>query len=988
VQRVLWSVAALVVLLVAAAAVLPGWIDWARYRPEIESVVSEASGLEVEIDGDIALSLLPRPSLRLQKVAFGDSAGRLLEVAQIDAELSLGSLLRGRAKVVGADLVGAVPAPDRAVAVLSTGERLAGSTLLADLKALEVRGASWPLTADRRLLLDRLSVRQSRHGDRRDYDIVYLGEATGHPLSGEAIVTGAGTCAGALSVEAAMEGLLERAAVVGHWHCTPAGPALDGKVTLGGASLQALLALLPESGGRISSPPAATMPIAARGHFDWDGTRLLLSDLSLSALHQEATVEAEYRPDGGGWLNASLLVHLLDLEGERGGQLFALAQVLLDRLAREVAEGALTISAQAWHWRNAAPGPAEAKLSLANGGLHLRAFEAALPGSGSLSWQAEQEGAPSRLELVTESLRDLLLWAGVAPSALPADRLRRMRIVGEVTPQPGGLAVESLRLQLDALSATGAGWLRFPAGESRPRLQLMLDGGVLNLDAYGLSTFADLAEAFAAAAEGTLDLRFEEAVLWDQRARGVGLRLLAHEGELRVPHLVVADLLGSRMRGEGSYRPGTRHLEATLTASGSAEALPFTLPAGLGDLWIQVVAEGAPDALAVTAEAEAAEGALFLSGLLDLQRGALGDWAVALTHPDLGRLARRLGLPFVPRDQAPSVLDLSALLQMEGEHLLQDLTGQVGPLELRTGSLRLNLAPDPPVLNLDLQAVALVLGHWAWASSQAAGTPLDWLMAESPVAVQADLSLESLVGRNWRLQTPEATLRIAPGQRRVDFRAGAGAGTLSGRIAGAGDRVEAQAQMEEVPARLLVPALPLIEVGEGTLDGDLSLEMAGRSLETALPTLRGKVTASGSVGLRLLPGLEPKAGDNALGKAVLRAVAGDAGEALARFANLTSGLGRMLGSLADRSFVLDLRLAARQGRVTVEAAQLADSQVALDAEGWADLATRTGDYAWRLVFAGQDEPYYRERRRGPLSAPDVTRDGLLFRGVSPPSNRP
>ncbi len=103
-MRSIWSYAGLALaLLVAAALIVPGFLDWSRYAGLIEAQAEAVTGRDVNIAGDVRISLLPTPKLTLGKLTLanveGASTPHMLEIASMTAELSLGSLFRGDLEV-------------------------------------------------------------------------------------------------------------------------------------------------------------------------------------------------------------------------------------------------------------------------------------------------------------------------------------------------------------------------------------------------------------------------------------------------------------------------------------------------------------------------------------------------------------------------------------------------------------------------------------------------------------------------------------------------------------------------------------------------------------------------------------------------------------------------------------------------------------------------------------------------------------------------
>ncbi len=67
-NSVLSYIAAFIVVVLFAALIGPSFVDWNSFRGEIESRLSEATGWQAEVSGDIHFVLQPRPR-RLQTSA-------------------------------------------------------------------------------------------------------------------------------------------------------------------------------------------------------------------------------------------------------------------------------------------------------------------------------------------------------------------------------------------------------------------------------------------------------------------------------------------------------------------------------------------------------------------------------------------------------------------------------------------------------------------------------------------------------------------------------------------------------------------------------------------------------------------------------------------------------------------------------------------------------------------------------------------------------
>src|SRR5579871_3917084 len=93
----------LAALMVAALAIGPRFVDWNRFKPEIVALAERATGDRLTIDGDVALSVLPTPTLSAAGVRLlapgstgPDSTGpELMRLTSLDARIAFGPLLAG-----------------------------------------------------------------------------------------------------------------------------------------------------------------------------------------------------------------------------------------------------------------------------------------------------------------------------------------------------------------------------------------------------------------------------------------------------------------------------------------------------------------------------------------------------------------------------------------------------------------------------------------------------------------------------------------------------------------------------------------------------------------------------------------------------------------------------------------------------------------------------------------------------------------------------
>nr|WP_255769350.1 AsmA family protein [Maritalea mediterranea] len=93
-NRVYIAIGILLILVLAAAFVVPRFYDWNVYRERVEAIAAEALGTDVAIRGDLSFTLLPQPQMTIADIVVGDAQTPLLEVDRADAHLNLMEFLR------------------------------------------------------------------------------------------------------------------------------------------------------------------------------------------------------------------------------------------------------------------------------------------------------------------------------------------------------------------------------------------------------------------------------------------------------------------------------------------------------------------------------------------------------------------------------------------------------------------------------------------------------------------------------------------------------------------------------------------------------------------------------------------------------------------------------------------------------------------------------------------------------------------------------
>ncbi|RRJ82424.1 AsmA family protein [Aestuariirhabdus litorea] len=88
-----------IVLLVAALVIIPLLVNPNDYKPQLQQLVREQSGMELLIDGEIGLSIFPTLGFTLQQVSLANQGQPLARLEQAQMALKLLPLLGGKVEV-------------------------------------------------------------------------------------------------------------------------------------------------------------------------------------------------------------------------------------------------------------------------------------------------------------------------------------------------------------------------------------------------------------------------------------------------------------------------------------------------------------------------------------------------------------------------------------------------------------------------------------------------------------------------------------------------------------------------------------------------------------------------------------------------------------------------------------------------------------------------------------------------------------------------
>ncbi len=877
----------LVALALLAAWLLPGRLDWNRYRDTIEAVASSTLGRPVTIAGKITLSLLPEPELTAAGVVIGvprsdtpgsdtpgsDAPGPAMQVQALRLRVALLPLLAGRIEARELALHGAalaIPWP------LAPGD-LAGwppewlAAFSARIEASQMRLGSVALTGIDAALATSDSGALTASG---------TAQLAGQPIRFTARLTAAGAD-GAAGLDVALDGQGRLAGTgVGFVGQMAADGTMIGQVMARGRDLSLLTA-------------APSVPFQAEAAMRVSGGRIGFDDLALNVGGIALGGSADLRLLPTPRLDARLSAARLDLDAW---------QPVLFRLGPTGMPVGLDLSAGAAGLGGGVVRDLHAVLDLSEGQIALRELTALLPGEAALHLSGQvQRTDPARprfdgtAHLAASSLRMTLNWldgAGLSLfPGLPADVLNTVTMSAHVAAEPGLLALDRIDAKVDGATVGGelrlwpgsktqdakapdtkAGATKPGAGkpnEGHPAIVAALTVDRLALDPWLAGQWPTLARLFNGQ---DLDLRLhaDAASLAGQDISGLSLDAASQSGQgasqgdgqlvlrgleatLRGVHLVASGTVG------GSGRVSEGRLDAS---TDDATPLADLLPQSWGPtevFWrgpasLSAQFAGPPEALGLHLRLEMADARLEAWPVFDLKNGR---WAGPLTlrHPGAPRFLAALGLPGTEQWMGEGSLSVIAQLSGTPGRLAADQLDLIaGPTRL-SASLNLDTSLDVPRLGGRITADVLTLPR-PLPTDQ---TPLAFASLHGWQGSLAVTARQILVGLLPAATQAAGVVSLSEaGALRVDpFTARLGDGVLSMTLALNGTAEPPSLALDATLSGATIDGaltgLPL-DLLSGRADATLGLTATGHSPAAMLATLSG--AASAHVGDGALTGFD------------------------------------------------------------------------------------------------------------------------------------
>ncbi|MDG2244175.1 MAG: AsmA family protein [Rhodospirillaceae bacterium] len=515
--------------ILAIVLITPSFIDWTEYRDTFESRLEAATGRSVVIDGDVRLSLLPRPALRVAGVRIGNlpeaSTDSFVSADAVAANLAFGPLLSGRIQFNSIEVVRPVINAE----VLASGRATwsMGESLAKENAARKGGAAStsFNLGIDSLVLIDgKVNYRDVRSNAEYRFDglnaDLRAGAITGpFDLSGEAMlhetkwkfqaaiaaITANRPSAISLLVRAPDAGLTTN--LSGQFSLAEGGQMGSGRLSIEGDNAGATALALGLFGDE-SLPKPMTDAYAVKARLALEDKSVEISEIELGVGGATAEGNGSVSWGDGTRFDLALKLGRLDLNAWLMGEAkpsirFASAGGLV--CARAVCAqsaleqnqfvfpsntfGSINLKVDLVEWRDQVMRNGVFSATLADSEVTVAAASIQFPGNTSAQFSGfirSEKGRPVvDLDANTSSrnLRGFLKWMDVEPPVelVPPSRLNTLSVSSRIRGTPDRLELADLSATLDTTRLTGS-IVYEPGGIPNIDLNLALTN--LDLDSY------------------------------------------------------------------------------------------------------------------------------------------------------------------------------------------------------------------------------------------------------------------------------------------------------------------------------------------------------------------------------------------------------------------------------------------------------------------------------------------------------------------------
>lgn len=541
-KKVLWGIGGLLVAVVVFVLVAPNFVDWNGYKGTITDRAMSATGRNLEILGDIKISVFPAPMVRAENVRIANVEGAatsdMMTLRSLEVRVALLPLLSGTVQVNSIRLVDPViniekmeggktnlvftpqgqgPAagssPEANVPSAAAGSENSNGAGAIRIDDLVIENGTLVYrdgpagTVERVEKLNSRFAAASLNGPMEtDGTAVVRGFPISFDVSMGNIVHGRTV---PVSVEVGVAPGDVTARLSGSVASLTDAPRFKGKLTVKGTDLGSFVEGM-SSGA--SLPPMLKRPfgLSADIQANQNSAEVTAIDLNLADLKGTGKLTAKLAETIDA--NLELSIGRLDLDALIAAAAATSAAAVKANTTSDTSavppkatavtgpkkaasaieipkniNATLDVNVEAITFRKSLIRQGRLSAELASGEVTLNQLSALLPGGSDFAVFGFATVGPDGLafegnvDMTANDLRAFLKWAGAPELSVASERLRKLKLAGKVIADPKNVRLNEIAIQLDNTRINGAATI---AMRDRPALGINLVVDKLNLDGY------------------------------------------------------------------------------------------------------------------------------------------------------------------------------------------------------------------------------------------------------------------------------------------------------------------------------------------------------------------------------------------------------------------------------------------------------------------------------------------------------------------------
>ncbi len=533
-KKLVIGVVAVIVILIAAVLVAPSFVDWNARKQQIAELVKDATGRDLTINGDIDVTILPRPAFRVEDVrlsnAAGGSAPEMVRLPEARVSVAFGPLFEGQLAIVVTLLRPTVnlekSADGRTNWQFDTAAPTAGDAVPGEQSGGQTDGPNVKLDSFR-IVDGTISYLDAEKGaferiERLNSDISFDSLQGPFRLEGETTVRGLPVSieasTGRLKPDEPLSFLVEMKTPGGNTEMQVRGnlsdstgdPSVKAEVT---ATVEDAAALLRASLGG-TPPPVMAQPLSIQAGLDASAEAVALNAIEVE--FGEARLTGDIKAELGATQKVSAVLRAGNLnldafldggsdataktpdsaaggsdtspttDGEPGPPQMKTTEAGGFELPMDL-DATVDVLADVVQYHGSVIRGVTVKTALKGGRIAVEDVSAVFPGNSTVAVNGSvvaANGEPQidlRVNGRSDNLREVLEWLDVDIAAVPADRLRRFTLSTDVAGTPRNLTARNIAMKLDSSQISGGLALVL---RDKPAFGLRLAVDKLNLDGY------------------------------------------------------------------------------------------------------------------------------------------------------------------------------------------------------------------------------------------------------------------------------------------------------------------------------------------------------------------------------------------------------------------------------------------------------------------------------------------------------------------------